>query len=464
MFSRRLRHFLYPLIACIWLMVAALACNLSSDSRPPTIVPQLPSPTPPPTIGYATLEPDELPDQATIAATNRDETVLLNLLTQVQQDRLMMHVSRLQGFGTRHFGSTFPDPNFGVNAAANYILQEFNSIRDQSQGRFSATVQPFEFTYEGKGYTGQNVIGILSGYEAGAGVIVVGAHYDSISTERDNPNAPAPGANDNATGVAAVLEVARIMSQQQPRATVIFVAFGVEEINRVGSIAFVNNYIVGNNIDVSAMINMDIIGSSTGPNGATIDDRIRLYSAIPNESGSRNLARGLHLIARRLIPMMSINLEAASDREGRYSDHISFNDAGISAVRFIEYLEDNTRNHSDRDTIDNVRPVYLTRATQTILGVTTSLADGPRPPRSISLRDAGNGNRLLVWETTPGATSYTVALREPGSLGYNYFFDVNSNSVEWDGFTASRWEAIAVAARDERGLIGPMSAEFFINN
>ncbi len=464
MFARRLRNLLYPLFACVGLMIVALACNLSSESRPPTIVPQLPSPTPPPTIGYATLEPDELPDEATIVTPNRDETVLLNLTNQVQQDRLFMHVSRLQGFGSRHFGSTQADPNFGIGAAANYIQQEFNAIRDQSQGRFSVTTQPFDFTYNGQGHTGQNVIGILSGYEAGAGVIVVGAHYDSISVERDNPNAPSPGANDNATGVAALLEIARIMSQRQPRATVIFVAFGVEEINRVGSIAFVNNYIVGNNIDVYGMINMDIIGSSTGSNGATIDDRIRMFSAEPNESGSRNLARAINLIALRLIPMMSITVEATGDREGRYSDHLSFSDVGISSVRFIEYLEDANRNHTDRDTLDTVRSSYLTRATQTVLGVTTSLADGPRPPRSISLRDLGNGNRQLVWETTPGAVSYTVALRQPGSLVYNYYFDINSNSVEWDGFTSNRWEAVAIAARDENGLIGPMSAEFFIEN
>ncbi len=82
-------------------MAAALACNLSEDSRPPTIIPRA-SPTPPPTIGYATLQPDELPQEATIVAPERDETVPLNLLNQVQPDRLFVHVNALQNFGSRH--------------------------------------------------------------------------------------------------------------------------------------------------------------------------------------------------------------------------------------------------------------------------------------------------------------------------------------------------------------------------
>lgn len=443
-------------------MAAALACNLSEDSRPPTIIPRA-SPTPPPTIGYATLQPDELPQEATIVAPERDETVLLNLLNQVQPDRLFVHVNALQNFGSRHVNSPTDNPSYGIGAAADYIQRQFEAIRDQSQGRFSVGApQEFPVEWAGVRSTGRNIIGVLSGTEAGAGVIVVGAHYDSISVERDSGTVPAPGANDNATGVAALLEIARIMSQRQPRATVLFIAFGAEEIQRVGSMAFVNDYLRPNNIAIDAMLNMDIIGSSTGPNGAVIDDQIRVFSAEPNTSPSRNLARAINLIASRHIPMMSTSIESTGDRQGRYSDHLSFSDAGFPAVRFIEYLEDPNRNHTDRDTIDAVRPSYLLRSTQTVLGVLTALADGPRPPRSISLRDNGDGTRTLVWETPPGATSYIVALRQPGSLVYNSLFNSSSNSVTWDGFTASRWEAIAIASRDANGLMGPVSQEYFI--
>ncbi|MGL4651448.1 MAG: M28 family peptidase, partial [Caldilineaceae bacterium] len=215
-------------------------------------------------------------------------------------------------------------------------------------------------------------------------------------------------------------------------------------------------------LPIEAVLNMDIIGSSTGPDGQIVDDRMRLYSVEPNNSPSRELAREINLIGSRLNPTMAIELQGAGDREGRYSDHLSFSDVGFPAVRFIEYLENPTRQHNDSDSIDAVRPSYLVKTTQTVLAVATALADGPRAPRSISLREAGDGNRTLVWETTPDAVSYVVALRAPGSIAYNYYFDVPGNSVTWDGFIASRWEAIAIGALDANGLMGPLSDEFYI--
>jgi hypothetical protein len=446
------------------MMIAALACNLTSDSRPPTIIPRA-SATPPPTIGYPTIAPDELPQEATITAPDTDETVLLGVLNQVQPDRLFTHVSALQAFNTRHVNSSTIDPNQGIGAASNYILDQFNQIQNGSQGRF-VVLEPHQFTIDWgeQQSVGQNIIGVLSGRETGGGVILIGAHYDSTSSDFESGTAYAPGANDNATGVAALIEIARIMSERQPRATVMFVAFSGEEINRRGSIAFVNDYLLPNDIPIDAMINLDIIGSSTSPSGATIDDQIRLFSTEPNNSSSRNLARAINLIASRHAPMMSVEVEPTVDREGRYSDHISFSDVGFPAVRFIEYYEDPNRQHTDRDTLNTVRPSYLVPATQTILAISTALADGPRAPRSISLRDNSDGNRTLVWETTPGAETYVVALRQPGSLVYNYYFDVNGNSVIWDGFLPSRWEAIAIAARDADGLMGPLSDEFIITN
>ncbi|MBW4437259.1 MAG: M20/M25/M40 family metallo-hydrolase [Pleurocapsa minor GSE-CHR-MK-17-07R] len=459
-----LTRLFYPAGAMLAIVLVSLACNLSSETRPPTIIPRA-SATPPPTIGYPTLQPDELPQEATLTAPNRDEMVLLNTLNQVEADRLFIHVNTLQGFGSRHVNSPYGNPSFGIGAAADYVQRQFEQIRVESQGRF-AVLQPQQFSveYEGVSSVGRNIIGVLAGRETGAGVILIGAHYDSISVDRQNSAASAPGANDNATGTAALIEIARIMSQYTPRSTIMFVAFGVEEINRRGSIAFVEEYLKPNGIVIDAMLNMDIIGSSTGPNGATIDDQIRLFSAEPNTSGSRQLARSINLITSRHVPMMSVSVEATGDREGRYSDHLSFSDGGFPAVRFIEYLEDPTRQHTDRDVIDAIRPSYLVRATQTVLASAMALADGPRAPRSISLRPNDSGTRTLVWETTLDATSYVVALRQPGSLVYNYYFDVNSNTVTWDGFTPDRWEAISIAARDSAGLMGPLSNEFFITN
>ncbi len=448
------------------MLLAALACNLTDNAAPPTLVMRA-SVTPPATIGFATLAPEELPAQATTIprSESRPDTTLLNVMNQVEPDRLILHIDALVGMRTRHVLSSWTNPSEGIGAAYNYIMTQFNGIRDQSQNSFSVLQsQEFTINFGDTDTIGRNIIGVLQGTETGAGIILIGAHYDSISLDFENGTAYAPGANDNATGVAALLEIARVMSQRPHRATIMFVAFGAEEIQRKGSTTFVNDYLRANNIQIDAMINMDIIGSSTNSAGAVNDNSIRLFSAEPNESVSRHLARTIQLLGVRHAPGMNIDVQSTADRPDRYSDHMSFSEAGFAAVRFIEAFEEPDRQHTDRDTLDDVQVSYLMLSTQTILAVTTAMADGIRPPRSVQLREAENGNRTLVWERVPEAVSYVVALRPPGSLIYEQYFDITDNQVTWDGFTANRFTTVAVAAKDVNGLIGPFSFEYTISS
>ena len=302
----------------LWFLLVLLACNLTESPEPPTLVPRATS-TPPPTIGYATLAPNEYPEQATQISPNiaHSDTTLLSLLNQVQPDRLLQHVDVLYGMRTRHVLSSKISSTEGIGAAAAYVLDQFNQISAQSyQNNFVVQTQEFPVSWADQETTGKNIIGVMQGTEVGRGVVVIGAHYDSISVDWNNGNANAPGANDDASGIAALLEMAQIMSQRRHRATVIFVAFAAEEIRRQGSIAFVSDYIRARNIPVTAMLNMDIIGSQTGPEGAVNDRQIRMYSAGENNSTSRQLARELHLIASRLAPAMEIDVQPAVDRAG----------------------------------------------------------------------------------------------------------------------------------------------------
>lgn len=454
------------LLLFIWLGLVVIACNLTDTAPPPSLVPRATS-TPPPTIGYATLAPNEYPSAATqVAAVPQQPNLsLANLLGLVAQDRLFMHVSSLVNMKTRHVNSSYTSPNEGIGAAERYVLSEYNAIRQNSyQQAFSVFTQDFPVDYGGVKSTATNIIGVMQGYETGAGVLVLGAHYDSITIDFENGAAYAPGADDDASGIAVLLEIARIMSQKRHRATVMFVAFSAEEIQRKGSIAFVQDYLQGQNYDIIGMLNMDIVGSDDDASGAINDKQMRLFSADPNESRSRQLARAMSLIAERSGAPLQLNVEAVVDREGRYSDHMSFSDAGYPAVRFIEANEERDRQHTDRDTIDDIQPAYLVHATQTILTVMTAMADGPRPPTSISLRDAGNGLRTLVWGRTPDAASYVVALRPPGALDYGATFNIADNSVTWEGFYASRYVGVAIAAMDANGLIGPFSQEYAISS
>jgi hypothetical protein len=452
--------FIFSALA-LWFTLVLLACNLREQPEPPTVVPRATS-TPPPTIGYATLAPDQYPNQTTQIAPVpvRPDTTLLSLMNQVDADRLYVTIDALVGMRTRRVNSS------GIEAAAAYVLNQFNTIRDNSyQNSFSVLTQEFPINWDNTQSTGRNIIGVLQGSDVGAGVYILGAHYDSISYNFTDSGAYAPGANDNASGIAALLEVARILSQHRHRATIMFVAFSAEEIQRKGSLAFVSDYLQRHpDINVKGMLNMDIIGSSTGPDGDVNDREIRLFSADPNESGSRQLARALNLVAVRHVSDMRIVVQGAVDRPGRYSDHMSFSDANYPSVRFTEALEDVSRQHSDRDTIDDVQATYLVRAAKTILACMTALADGPPPPQNIQLRQNTDGTRTLVWEPSPGASAYVVALRNPDGLIYSDYFETGDHSVTWDGFVASRYTSLAIGSEDSNGLMGPMSFEYTITS
>ncbi len=451
----------------LWLLLLTLvllvaACNLSTSNLPPTLVPRV-TDTPLPLITAATLSPTELPQSSVVPGPSINSS-LRSLLNQVDSDRLIMHVDALQNMGTRHVNS-IDQPNSGVRAAYRYVRAQFEAIQQSSNGNFLVFDHSFPISWAGLDTVQNNVFGWIQGNVTGGGIILVGAHYDSISIDPNDATYAAPGANDDGSGIAALIEMARILSGTHPRATIMFVAFGAEEVGRKGSIAFVQ-YLLERGINVDAVLNMDIIGSQTGPNGEMDDKHLRIFSVGPNDtSPSRRLARAVDLIAKKMQTPLDISLQDSDtgDRLGRYSDHLSFSDAGFPAIRFIESLEDKARQHTPRDTIDDVQASYLVASTQTIMTSLVSLADGLPPPVNISLRDNGDGTRALVWETVPGAASYVVALRSPGALAYDTDFTWNSNTVpSWNGFVSTQFVGLVICSVDENGLIGAPSREIVI--
>ena len=439
-------------------VLAMLACDLGTRSDPATLPPPATS-TPPPTLGYATLVPPQLPPADATSAPDAT-SLLLNYSNQIESDRLLSHVSTMQGFGTRHVNSGYEHPERGIGAAANWITQQFEQIRAASQGRLVVFPQPFELDWAGEKSEARNIVAFLNGSEPAAGTLLLGAHYDSTGSDQRNGVAPAPGANDNGSGIAALLELARVLSLRPHRSAIMFVAFSAEEVGRRGSIAFVRDYLQPGGIDISLMINMDSIGSPRDADGNVDSGSLRVYSAGPADSPSREAARAVELVALNHVPDLAFALQEAEDRAGRFSDHLSFSEAGYPAFRLIQSLDDHTRQNNARDTIDIVQADYLTRVTRAVLGIVTALADGPRPPRNIALRETGDGARTLVWEPVPGASGYIVALRRPGAGRYEQFELSGVTSVTWEGFTPQNFVSLAIAARDGNGLMGPLSEIF----
>ncbi len=437
-------------------MLLLIACNLgSSDTSPPTLAP-LPTATPRATIGYAEAKPAVLPE---IGVTPRppSEDAMRQLLDQVESDRLMSHIRSLQDLRTRHVNSSQTSASEGIGAARRYLNDQFEIFRSASGGKFYTFEVGFDaYTAADERSAQYNIVGAISGASPNAGAIIVGAHYDSIGTPRDSGTAYAPGANDNGSGVAALLELARIMSASQYKATVMFALFAAEEVQRQGSIAFAK-WIADDNLDVIGMINLDAIGNIHDFAGNREDRYLRVYSAGPNDASvSRRLAREANFLSHNYSLPIDLRVMDAVDRENRYGDHQSFSDLGYPAIRFISAFEEK-RNGDPTDTIEFIEPDYLRRSTQAALALVAALAEGPRPPANIALRERDGGKKELVWEPVAEAASYIIAMRPAGSLIYADQLPIDETKVIWSGF--SDYAAIAIAARDARGLIGPLSRE-----
>ncbi len=436
------------------------ACSFAA-LPPPTLRVQLSTPTvaPPAIVPVATFPPGAL------AGSRPVDPQVAGLLDQVQSDRLMYAIGSLADMFTRHVLSQPTGSIKGIGGARDWLLAEFTSIRDANpEQSINVWTQTVPFSWNGIRTATQNVIAVFQGTDVGAGVVVVGAHYDSISADFQNGQAYAPGANDNGSGVAAMLEIAQILAPRPHRATILFVAFTAEETGRQGSLAFVKSYLQSQNppIALRGMINLDIVGSALGRNGEVDERTIRLFSAEPNDSPSRQLARQLALYMATYLDDVDPVLQSAEERAGRWGDQQSFSAAGYPSVRFIQGLEDMSRQHSPLDTMDGIQPAYLMRTTRAALVSVLLLADGPTPPVGLAFHSLPGDPRTqrLTWTAAPDAARYLVTLRQTSSLSYDQILTVDASSspeLTWTGF--AQYATVAVGTIDASGRMGPLSAE-----
>ena len=312
-----------------------------------------------------------LESNITVASSN---FALVDMLGQVDTGRLLGHIDALQHMITRHVNSAQNMAGQGIGEADRYITSQFEAIRDQS-GNLEVFQEEFWIRWD-RDSQQRNVVAVIRGSDALAGTLVVGAHYDSTSANLHDGLAYAPGANDNASGVAALIEMAQILSAHRPQMTIVFVAFSAEEIGSSGSKHFIQDYIQAQEIDIRAMINLDIIGGSIGQDASLNHGAIQLFSAGPENSASRQLAHTIQSICLTNAVPMEILVQDSVDRLGHFGDQKLFSDAGYPAVRFIEAVEDVNRQDNGMDTMDYIQPDYLRQATQTVLAVVTVLAAG----------------------------------------------------------------------------------------
>lgn len=299
------------------------------------------------------------------AQTAPPDPAIQKMLTEVSQDRIAASVKTLAGFQTR---GNYSDPNQktrGIGAARRWIFAQLHGYSPR-----------LEVTYdiEKKGATDiASVIAVLPGTAQPEKRIIVDAHYDTVNLRAGEKvaEAPAPGADDNASGTAVVLELARVMSQYRFRKTIVFITFAGEELGYIGSARYAarakasneqieavfNNDIVGSN--VLGVTHDDILGTDddTGGSGDT-GNRLRVYSPDPSNSPSRRLAQRVADAAKRYVPILSIDLVPNADRFNRGSDHLPFQKNGFAAVRLTSASERGSVQHTANDTPEGVSPSF----------------------------------------------------------------------------------------------------------
>lgn len=367
---------------------------------------------------------DFKPPQATLSADNAE---IRRLLEAISADSLRSYVASLAGFETRHSISDTSSAVKGIGAARRWLRQKLQSFSQASGGRLQVYYDDFTTTICGVTAVQRNVVARLPGIATPERQILVSGHYDSRTTERCDGQGFAPGANDDASGTAGVLELARVLSRHQFKATILFVAFTGEEQGLFGS----RHYAAaarqrGDNI--IAMATNDVIGNIRGGSGTIDSAGVRCFSDDPMNSPHRQLARYIKLQAEPYVANFAVRLILARDRPGRGSDHFSFYEQGYAAVRLIEPEDNLDQQHNPNDLIRFMSFSYHRKAVQVNAAFVASLAWAPATPNGVTIVKLGAGQYRVRWNPSDDGVKYLVALRLPASGTYDSLFDAGNRT------------------------------------
>jgi hypothetical protein len=407
---------------------------------------------------------------ATSRASDVDPRVA-RLVDGISSERLGAILRKLESFETRHTLSTPDSSTRGIGAAREWIRQELQSYDPKLQVSFDAYQIPKQGDRITRDAELRNVMAILPGRSPRR--IYVSGHYDSVARRPDtsgfnwsDADGPAPGVNDDGSGTALTMELARVFAQSRIDfdATLVFMAFAGEEQGLVGAKLHAQ-MAQRESLPIVAVFNNDIVGNTTGGDGTADASTVRVFSEGPEDSPSRQLARFIKRQAARYVPGHRVELIARHDRFGRGGDHTAFNQHGFAGVRFSEARENYSRQHTVDDTLAGVSPAYLARNAQVNAAVVATMALAPPAPIVVDekgqpLLDRGESgyDARLRWKPAAGATAYRVFWRAAWTLDWQHeiaagnVIELVLKSVSIDNFV------FGVAAVGEGGNESPVAA------
>lgn len=399
------------------------------------------------------------------------------LVKEISPANIEANIRRLVAFQTRHTLSDTKSPDTGIGAARNWIKAEFERYSRESGGRlevaFDAFLQPPTPPRVLKEVEIVNVVATLRGRQPASAerVYVVSGHYDSRSLNPLLGEPYAPGANDDASGTAAVMELARVMAKYEFDATIVFMTVAAEEQGLLGAKHWAEQA-RKNGINVAGMFTNDIIGSSRAQDGRVEDGVVRLFAeGVPpgptlppevlsqirtggeNDFPTRQLARAVREAALAYVPHMQVRVIYRRDRFLRGGDHSPFLDQGFAALRFTEPNEDYRHQHEDPRVVDGVQygdlPEfvdfnYVANVARVNAAALASLARAPAAPAKVEVETLKLENdTVLRW----------AAGTEPDLAGYR---------IVWRETTSPFWEHSAWAGKVTRYTVKGLSKDNYI--
>ncbi len=383
------------------------------------------------------------------ALINRDPEIS-EMVDEVSADSLQTYINTLVAFGTRSTLSTQTDSGKGIGAARNWVLKKFIQFAGNSQGRLHAFIDTITLRPDGKRIDVRrllgNVVATLKGTDANDNrIFIISGHLDSRGNNVMDRTGDAPGADDDGSGTAAVLECARIMSRHSFPATIIFVAVSGEEQGLLGS-TYMAKKAKKDNWNIGAVLNNDIIGSNNSSETNIINNtKVRVFSegiphydtdeqikrimalGLENDGKSRQLARYVKEIGERYIDHLEVVMIYRTDRFLRGGDHLPYLENGFPAVRITEMNENFAHQHQDvriensihyGDLPEYIDYEYLRKNTAMNLANLGNLAKAPPGPEGTKMEIKTLTNTTtLSWQPPKHGKvrGYFVLLRETSS-------------------------------------------------
>ena len=356
-------------------------------------------------------------------------------------------IATLVGFGTRHTASTVTDPRRGIGAARRWVAGRFAAIGTACGG--CLVVETVGRTFTGPrspaGVRVEDVFALQKGMGDPDRVVIVQGHIDSRVNDVMDATTDAPGANDDASGVALVVEAARLLSAQKHAGTIVYAALSGEEQGLWGGTLLAETA-RARGWRVAAVLNNDIVGNTHGIGGEHVDDAVRVFSegigaaadadatrlqrttGGEDDGPSRALAKAAVEVARADSGLgLAVIAVRRPDRFQRCGDHLPFLDAGYPAIRFTEATENYDREHQVvrtengrryGDTIEFVDFPYLARVTALNVAVARRLADAPAAPADVAIAGALADDTSVTWGPVPGAAGYRVRWRRADGFAW----------------------------------------------